>query len=74
MAEDGIRVNAVRPGLIKTEVHARAGRPERIEQLRSTIPLGRGGEPEEVANLIAWLCSPAASYVTGALIDVSGGR
>lgn len=74
VAAEGIRVNAVRPGIITTEVHARAGRPDRVEQLRSSIPMGRGGEPDEVAAAIAWLCSPAASYVTGTLLDVAGGR
>lgn len=70
----GIRVNAVRPGFIHTDIHARGGEPERIERLRSGIPLQRGGQPDEVAEAIAWLLSPAASYTTGALVDVSGGR
>jgi NAD(P)-dependent dehydrogenase (short-subunit alcohol dehydrogenase family) len=74
VATEGIRVNAVRPGLIETEIHAAAGRPERVRELRGTVPLGRGGRPEEVAAAIVWLLSDAASYVTGAFLDVSGGR
>lgn len=71
---DGIRVNAVRPGLINTRIHADGGEPGRIERLRSGVPLQRGGEPDEVAAAIMWLLSPAASYCTGAILDVSGGR
>lgn len=74
VARRNIRVNAVRPGLIKTEIHAAGGEPGRVERLADNIPIGRGGQPEEVANLIAWLLSDEASYVTGALIDVGGGR
>jgi NAD(P)-dependent dehydrogenase (short-subunit alcohol dehydrogenase family) len=74
VALEGIRVNAVRPGLIETEIHASGGEPDRVERLRHEIPMQRGGRPDEVANAIAWLCSSEASYVTGALIDVSGGR
>jgi NAD(P)-dependent dehydrogenase (short-subunit alcohol dehydrogenase family) len=74
VAREGIRVNAVRPGLIQTELHARGGQPGRVERLRDGIPMGRGGEPHEVAAAIAWLCSDDASYVTGAILDVSGGR
>ncbi|USZ48535.1 SDR family oxidoreductase [Halomonas sp. DN3] len=70
----GIRVNAVRPGLIETDIHARAGRPERLAELGPGCPLGRAGRPEEVAEAIAWLLSDAASYVTGAFIDPAGGR
>ncbi|CAB3794448.1 SDR family oxidoreductase [Paraburkholderia fynbosensis] len=70
----GVRVNAVRPGLIDTEIHASGGKPERAAQLGATTPLGRPGSADEVAETIVWLMSDAASYVTGALIDVSGGR
>ncbi len=75
VAEEGIRVNAVRPGLIHTDFHASGGDPDRADRMGTTVvPMKRAGEPLEVANTIAWLCSPEASYVTGALIDVSGGR
>ncbi|HAR09517.1 sugar dehydrogenase [Halomonas sp. S2151] len=70
----GIRVNAVRPGLIETDIHARAGRPERLAELGPGCPLGRAGRPEEVAEAIVWLLSDAASYVTGSFIDPAGGR
>ncbi|HEV3361915.1 MAG TPA: SDR family oxidoreductase [Pseudonocardiaceae bacterium] len=74
VARDGIRVNAVRPGLIRTDMHASGGQPDRIERLAETIPLGRGGDPDEIAESVVWLLSDKASYVTGAVIDVSGGR
>jgi NAD(P)-dependent dehydrogenase (short-subunit alcohol dehydrogenase family) len=74
VAREGIRVNAVRPGLIKTEIHASGGQPDRVEQNRGAVPMGRGGEALEVAHAIVWLCSDEASYVTGTLLDVSGGR
>jgi NAD(P)-dependent dehydrogenase (short-subunit alcohol dehydrogenase family) len=74
VAREGIRVNAVRPGIIDTTIHASGGQPDRIERLADAIPLGRAGQPDEIANTIAWLCSDEASYVTGALVDVSGGR
>jgi NAD(P)-dependent dehydrogenase (short-subunit alcohol dehydrogenase family) len=74
VAREGIRVNAVRPGLVDTEIHASGGQPGRAERLAPEIPLGRAGTAAEVAAAIAWLCSDAASYVTGALLDVSGGR
>ncbi|MFV3333603.1 SDR family oxidoreductase [Pseudomonas sp. NY15437] len=74
VAADGIRVNAVRPGLIKTDIHASGGEPGRVERLQSAIPLGRGGEVEEVARAILFLASDESSYSTGGFIDVSGGR
>jgi len=74
VAAEGIRVNAVRPGLIKTEIHASGGEPGRVERLQSAIPLGRGGEAEEVARAILFLASDESSYSTGGFIDVSGGR
>lgn len=74
LAADGIRVNAVRPGLIDTEIHASGGEPGRIERLKGSIPLQRGGTPEEVAAAILWLASEQSSYSTGTFIDVSGGR
>ena len=74
VAAEGIRVNAVRPGLIDTEIHASAGIPDRVERLAGNIPMLRGGTAEEVAALILFLASDAASYVTGSLVNVSGGR
>lgn len=73
VAADGIRVNAVRPGFILTDMHAKGGEPNRVERLKSRIPLQRGGEPEEVAKAILWLLSDDASYSTGTIIDVTGG-
>jgi NAD(P)-dependent dehydrogenase (short-subunit alcohol dehydrogenase family) len=74
VAGEGIRVNGVRPGLIDTDMHASGGEPARIERLKSSVPMGRGGEAEEVARAILWLASDEASYTTGSFIDVSGGR
>ncbi|MDM0046843.1 SDR family oxidoreductase [Variovorax dokdonensis] len=75
IAEEGIRVNAVRPGLIDTEIHASGGMPDRAFELAGTVPMKRVGTAQEVAQAIVWLLSPdTASYVTGTFIDVSGGR
>jgi len=74
VAEEGIRVNAVRPGFIYTEMHASGGEPERVERVKAFAPMKRGGKAEEVARAILWLLSEEASYTTGAFIDVSGGR
>lgn len=73
VAGEGIRVNAVRPGLIDTEVHARSGMAERIAKVGPKLPMGRAGTPQEVANSVLWLASEQASYVTGAILDVGGG-
>jgi NAD(P)-dependent dehydrogenase (short-subunit alcohol dehydrogenase family) len=74
VADEAIRVNAVRPGIVATEIHASGGQPDRAERIAPLVPMRRAGEPQEVASAIAWLCSDEASYVTGALLDVSGGR
>ncbi|MCW3474295.1 SDR family oxidoreductase [Limobrevibacterium gyesilva] len=74
LAPRGIRVNAVNPGLIDTEIHAKAGMPDRTERFKAVIPMGRAGSAEEVAKVILWLLSDEASYVTGALVPVGGGR
>ncbi len=74
VAAEGVRVNAVRPSVIHTEIHASGGEPDRIERVRSSVPMGRGGEAKEVAEAILWLASDKASYTSGALLDVSGGR
>ena len=74
VAAEGIRVNAVRPGLIETEIHASGGIPDRVQQLAHQVPMQRGGTADEVAEAIVWLLSPQASYTTMSLIDVSGGR
>lgn len=74
VALEGIRVNAVRPGLIETGIHASAGAPDRVERLSGGVPMQRGGTPDEVASVVLYLASDAASYITGALVDVTGGR
>ena len=74
VANEGIRVNAVRPGLIETEIHASGGLPNRVNELKHLVPMQRGGTAHEVAEAIVWLLSDAASYTTMSLLDVSGGR
>lgn len=74
VAAEGIRVNAVRPGVIYTDIHADGGEPGRVDRVKSGVPMLRGGQPEEVAKAILWLLSDEASYSTGAILDVTGGR
>jgi len=74
VGDEGIRVNAVRPGLIHTDIHGSGGEPNRIERLAGTVPMKRGGTAEEVAAAIVWLLSDEAAYVNGAIVDVTGGR
>jgi NAD(P)-dependent dehydrogenase (short-subunit alcohol dehydrogenase family) len=74
VAEEGIRVNAVRPGFVYTEIHASGGEPDRVDRVKDLVPMKRGGSAEEVARAILWLLSEEASYTTGAILDVSGGR
>lgn len=74
VAAEGIRVNAVRPGVIHTEIHASGGEPDRIERVKGSVPMQRGGQAIEVAQAILWLLSDQASYTTGSFIDVAGGR
>ena len=74
VAEEGIRVNAVRPGFIYTDIHASGGEPNRVERVKTIVPMKRGGTAEEVARAILWLLSDEASYTTGAFIDVTGGK
>ena len=74
LAQQGVRVNAVRPGLIETDIHASGGQPDRAKRLGATTPIGRAGRPEEVAEAIVWLLGDRASYTTGAILDVAGGR
>jgi NAD(P)-dependent dehydrogenase (short-subunit alcohol dehydrogenase family) len=74
VAAEGIRVNAVRPGFIYTDIHASGGEPHRVDRLKSSVPMQRGGQADEVARAILWLLSDEASFTTGALVDVAGGR
>ena len=74
VAEEGIRVNAVRPGVIDTDIHSSGGEPGRVERVKASIPMKRGGRAEEVAKAIMWLLSSESSYTTGSLLEVSGGR
>lgn len=74
VARDGIRVNCIRPGHIYTDMHASGGEPGRVERVKDSIPMGRGGQPEEVARAILWLASEEASFITGTFLDVTGGK
>jgi NAD(P)-dependent dehydrogenase (short-subunit alcohol dehydrogenase family) len=74
VAEEGIRVNAVRAGFTYTEIHATGGEPQRVDRVKALVPMKRGGQPEEVARAILWLLSDESSYTTGAFIDVTGGK
>jgi NAD(P)-dependent dehydrogenase (short-subunit alcohol dehydrogenase family) len=74
VASEGIRVNAVSPGLIDTEIHAANGEPGRLQRLIPTIPMNRAGQANEIAEAVLWLLSPAASYVTGSILEIGGGR
>ena len=74
VAGDGIRVNAVAPGLIDTEIHERAGAPDRVDRLLPGVPMARVGSADEVADVVMWLLGPTSSYVTGVTVDISGGR
>ena len=74
VAEEGIRVNAVRPGIIYTDLHAQGGEPGRVDRLKAVVPMKRGGDPAEVARAILWLASAESSYCTGSFVDASGGR
>jgi NAD(P)-dependent dehydrogenase (short-subunit alcohol dehydrogenase family) len=74
VAREGIRVNCVRPGHIYTDMHASGGEPGRVDRVRDSIPMGRGGQPEEVARAILWLASAEASFITGTFLDVTGGK
>lgn len=74
VAREGIRVNCIRPGHIYTEMHASGGEPGRVDRVKDTIPMGRGGQPEEVARAVLWLASEEASFITGTFLDVTGGK
>ncbi|HEX5494607.1 MAG TPA: SDR family oxidoreductase [Mycobacteriales bacterium] len=74
VAAQGVRVNAVRPGLVDTDIHAGSGEPGRVHRLAATVPMRRAGRPDEIAEAIVWLLSDRASYVTGTILDVGGGR
>ena len=74
MAPEGVRVNVVRPGVIDTEIHARGGQPDRIERMLPVLPMGRAGEATEIAAAVVWLLGDGASYCTGSILDVAGGR
>jgi NAD(P)-dependent dehydrogenase (short-subunit alcohol dehydrogenase family) len=74
VAGEGIRVNVVRPGIIETEIHASGGQPDRVARIGPTVPMGRAGRAEEVADAVLWLLGDGAGYCTGSVLDVAGGR
>lgn len=74
VAREGIRVNCIRPGHIYTDLHASGGEPGRVDRVKESIPMGRGGQPEEIARAILWLASAEASFITGTFLDVTGGK
>ena len=74
LATEGVRVNAVRPGIIDTDIHASGGLPDRVAQMAPLVPMQRGGSADEVASAVVWLLSEEASYITGTMLDVTGGR
>jgi NAD(P)-dependent dehydrogenase (short-subunit alcohol dehydrogenase family) len=74
VAREGIRVNCIRPGHIYTDMHASGGEPRRVDRVKDSIPMGRGGQPEEVAQAVLWLASAEASFITGTFLDVTGGK
>lgn len=74
VAAEGIRVNGVRPGFIYTDMHADGGEPDRVDRIKSSLPMQRGGRPEEIAAAIVWLLSEEASYSTGSVLDLAGGK
>ena len=74
LGREGVRVNAIRPGVIDTEIHASGGEPDRAHKIGATVPLGRPGAPQEIGEAIVWLLSDASSYTSGAIIDIAGGR
>ena len=74
VVSEGIRVNAVRPGIVDTDIHASGGEPDRVQRVTPSIPMKRAGQPEEIAHAILWLLSDEASYATGTIVDITGGR
>jgi len=74
VADEGIRVNAVRPGFVYTDIHASGGEPGRVDRVKALVPMQRGGQPQEIASAILWLLSEDASFTTGAILDVTGGK
>ena len=74
VAEEGIRVNAIRPGIVETEIHASGGQPNRVEAIRGFVPMKRAGTADEIARAVMWFLSDASSYATGSILNVSGGR